>query len=103
MSPFLGDTSAPQHQSAETLGEALFQNESFEAWAQLYSINVSSIFFVTTALLGLLAAGGAERQLYPSCVINISSISGHTKLAQTHVRHIWIPFVSCPPKKKPVR
>ncbi|KAI0682434.1 NAD(P)-binding protein [Cytidiella melzeri] len=84
LSRFFNDTAAPEHQSAETLGEALFQNESFEEWAQLYSINSSSIFFVTTALLGLLAKGSEDKKHYASCVVNISSISGHMKLAQNH-------------------
>ncbi|KAI0338890.1 NAD(P)-binding protein [Trametopsis cervina] len=84
VSTFFNDTSAPEHQSAETLGQALFQNESFDQWAQLYTINSASIFFVTTAFLGLLAKGSEDRAQYTSCVINISSISGHMKLAQNH-------------------
>jgi NAD(P)-dependent dehydrogenase (short-subunit alcohol dehydrogenase family) len=77
--------SAPEHESAETLGRALFENESVEQWAELYSTNVSSIFFVTTAFLGLLAKGSEDRADYLSCVINISSVSAHWKLAQNHV------------------
>lgn len=76
---------APEHQSAETLGRALFDNESFEAWSQVYTINSSSIFFVTTAFAGLLAKGSEDKAGYQSSVVNISSISGHMKLAQNHV------------------
>ena len=67
----------------------MFKNESFEEWAQLYTINSSSIFFVTMAFLGLLAKGSEDRVNYTSCVINISSISGLWKLAQNHVRHAY--------------
>lgn len=85
LSKFFNDLSAPQHQSPETLGQAMFENESFEGWADLYTINSSSIFFVTMAFLGLLAKGSEDRAGYTSCVINISSISGSWKLAQNHV------------------
>ena len=64
----------------------MFNNESFEEWAQLYTINTSSIFFVTMAFLGLLAKGSEDRADCTSCVVNISSISGLWKLAQNHVR-----------------
>jgi NAD(P)-dependent dehydrogenase (short-subunit alcohol dehydrogenase family) len=79
--------SAPEHKDAETLGMALFNNESFEAWGSLYSINTFSIFFVTNAFLGLLDKGSQEpnRPNYISTVINITSISGLIKLAQDHV------------------
>ena len=86
MSPFLNQLDAPEHESAETLGRALFNSESFEAWAQIYTVNSASIFFVTTAFLGLLAKGSEDRPGYTSCVINNSSISAHIKLAQNHVR-----------------
>jgi len=84
VSRFFNDTSAPEHESAETLGQAMFNHESFEEWAQLYTIDSSSIFFVTMAFLGLLAKGSEDRANYTSCVINISSISGLWKLAQNH-------------------
>ncbi|THG97037.1 hypothetical protein EW026_g4897 [Hermanssonia centrifuga] len=84
VSPFFNDTSAPEHQSPGALGGALFTNESFEEWADVYTINSSSIFFVTTAFLGLLAKGSEDRAGYTSCVVNNSSISGHMKLAQNH-------------------
>ena len=61
---------------------ALFKNETPEEWAKLYEINTFSIFFVTAAFLGLLAKGSAH---YSSVVINITSISGITKLPQRHV------------------
>ncbi|KAI0795276.1 NAD(P)-binding protein [Irpex lacteus] len=84
VSRFFNDLSAPEHQSPETLGEALFNNESYEQWSQVYTINSASIFFVTTAFLGLLAKGSEDNKEYPSSVVNITSISGHMKLAQNH-------------------
>ena len=86
VSPFFNQMDAPEHASAETLGRALFESESFESWAQIYTVNSASIFFVTTAFLGLLAKGSEDRPGYTSCVINNSSISAHIKLAQNHVR-----------------
>jgi len=83
-SPFLSNPSAPENANPSTLGTALFQNESFESWASLYTINTSSIFFTTTAFLGLLAAGSADVEDYWSSVVNITSISGVIKLAQEH-------------------
>jgi len=84
LSPFFNDTSAPQHKDPETLGMALFDNESFEQWSDLYKTNTFSIFFVTTAFLGLLSKGSADKEGYTSSVINITSISGLMKLAQNH-------------------
>jgi NAD(P)-dependent dehydrogenase (short-subunit alcohol dehydrogenase family) len=88
VSRFLNDPSAPERKDASTLGQALFDNESFDTWADLYKINTFSIFFVTNAFLGLLDKGSREIEGYTSSVINITSISGITKLAQRHVRAI---------------
>jgi len=77
------DTTAPKYQDAETLGNALF-NESPDAWADLYSVNTFSIFYVTSIFLGLLDKGSRQTPGYTSSVINIASISGITKLAQRH-------------------
>ncbi|PFH53910.1 hypothetical protein AMATHDRAFT_136133 [Amanita thiersii Skay4041] len=81
---FLSDASAPQRRDAETLGQALFDNESFEGWADLYSINTFSIFFMTTAFLGLLEQGSKDEPNWSSSVINVTSISGLIKVAQDH-------------------
>ncbi|KAG6833435.1 hypothetical protein H0H87_006801 [Tephrocybe sp. NHM501043] len=83
-SPFFNDLSAPQHKDAETLGAALFENESFDGWADLYKINTFAVFFVTTAFLGLLDKGSNDVKGYSSVVINITSISGVIKVAQDH-------------------
>jgi len=83
-SHFLGNPEAPECKDAETLGQSLFDNESFEGWADLYSINASAIFFVTTAFLGLLAKGSDDIKGHWSTVINITSMSGLIKVAQEH-------------------
>lgn len=64
---------------------ALFE-ESQQGWADVYSINVHSNYFMTTAFLGLLENGTKATPGYTSTVINTTSISGLTKLAQEHVR-----------------
>ena len=85
VSPFFNDKEAPEHKSAESLGTALFNCHSFESWSSHSTVNLASIFFVTTAFLGLLARGSEDIHGYWSSVINITSISGITKLAQNHV------------------
>ncbi|KAI9057479.1 short-chain dehydrogenase [Trametes sanguinea] len=84
VSPWLEDPNAPQRKDPETLGRSLFEGESFESWANLYSVNTFSVFFVTTALLGLLAKGTEENPEHTSCVINVTSVSGLMKLCQNH-------------------
>lgn len=91
-SMFFNDLSAPQHKDAGTLGRALFENESFEEWNQLYSVNTFSIFFATTAFLGLLAKGSEGGDGYTASVVNITSISGILKVAQDHVSRNCIQF-----------
>lgn len=83
MSLWFNDLTSPQHKDTETLGQALF-NESEEGWADVFAINVFSIYFVTMAFLGLLDKGTKDQAGYTSSVINITSISAITKLAQQH-------------------
>ncbi|KAF8827769.1 hypothetical protein HHX47_DHR4000038 [Lentinula edodes] len=85
-SPFLTDPNAPEVKDGESFGSALFKEDQ-QGWSDLYSINVFSIFFTTTAFLGLLEKGTKESNIpgYTSSVINITSISGVIKLAQDHV------------------
>lgn len=73
--------------SAASFGAALFEAESFEDWAGLYRVNVSSVFFATLGFLGLLEKSGVS-----ASVINIGSISGVMKLAQNHVRICLMDF-----------
>jgi len=82
VSPFFNDESAPENKNPETLGNALFDNESFEEWGGLYANNVASIFFVTSAFLGLLHKASDQRGAWSASVVNISSMSGQLKIAQ---------------------
>jgi len=81
---FLGRHDSPENASANSIGKALFDNESFEQWSSHYTVNVSSIFFVTMAFLGLLDKGAKARPGQTAAVVNIGSISGVMKLNQDH-------------------
>jgi NAD(P)-dependent dehydrogenase (short-subunit alcohol dehydrogenase family) len=82
VSKFLNQKDAPEHTDPETLGMAMFNEQTSEQWAKLYEINVFPMYFVTTAFLGLLAK---DSEHYSPVVINITSVSGIMKLAQEHV------------------
>ncbi|KAK0487326.1 short-chain dehydrogenase, partial [Armillaria novae-zelandiae] len=73
MSLWFDDLTSLQHKDAETLGQALF-NEVEEGWADVFAINVYSIYFVTMAFLGLLDKGMKDQPGYTSSVINMTSI-----------------------------
>jgi NAD(P)-dependent dehydrogenase (short-subunit alcohol dehydrogenase family) len=77
--------SAPEHADPETLGKALFEAESPEAWGSLFQINTAALYFVSVRFMGLLAKGSADVSGWTSSIINITSISGIVKLAQRHV------------------
>ncbi|GAB1522098.1 Splicing factor [Rhizoctonia solani] len=87
-SRFFSNPDAPERKDTETLGTALFRNESFEEWSDLFSVNVSSIFFVSTAFLGLLENASKTRETetggWSSSIINITSVSGRMKQSQDH-------------------
>lgn len=88
VSSFFSDPAAPERKDTQTLGTSLFKSESFQGWADLFSINVSSVFFVSTAFLGLLEAASKAREAstggWSASIINITSISGQIKLSQNH-------------------
>lgn len=92
-SRFLNNTSAPEHASPKSLGNALFDNESSQDWDSMFRVNSASIFFMTTAFLGLLAAGSTPN--WPASVINITSVSGQLKIAQNHASALPYPSI-CP-------
>ncbi|KAF8588555.1 short-chain dehydrogenase [Ramaria rubella] len=84
VAPFFSDPSAPECKDTATLGRALFDSQSLESWGDLYAVNVASLFFVSTAFLGLLEKATKETPGYTSVIINITSISAIMKLAQNH-------------------
>lgn len=87
--PFISDVSAPENASLATYGKALFNAQSFEDWADLSSLNVTSVFFVTSAFLGLLEASTKGRPGASASVINISSIAAHVKLPLIYVSAVY--------------
>ncbi|KAF9005293.1 hypothetical protein BDZ89DRAFT_1145312 [Hymenopellis radicata] len=94
---WFNDLTSPQHKDAETVGQALFE-ESAQGWADVYAINVHSIYFVTTAFLGLLEAGTKSRPGYTSTHRNISrttvrkaAASALTKMLSTELALKKIP------------
>ncbi|KAF8463229.1 short-chain dehydrogenase [Russula ochroleuca] len=84
LSEFLNSPDAPENANAETLGNALFNDDGPDAWTALYKINTFSIYYMTTAFLGLLDKGSRDFEGYTSSVVNITSISGILKIAQRH-------------------
>ncbi|QRW03599.1 Enoyl-(Acyl carrier protein) reductase [Ceratobasidium sp. AG-Ba] len=82
VSMFFNNDKAPENKNPETLGNALFDNESFEEWGGLYTNNVASIFFVTSAFLGLLHKASDQRGAWSANIINISSMSGQLKISE---------------------
>ncbi|KAG9121008.1 hypothetical protein FRC07_003220, partial [Ceratobasidium sp. 392] len=82
VSMFFNNHLAPENKNAETLGNALFDNERLEEWGGLYTNNVASIFFVTTAFLGLLHKASDARGAWSASVVNISSMSGQLKISE---------------------
>jgi len=81
---FLNNPQAPENANAEILGGSLFDDGGPDAWSALYNINTFSIYYMTSAFLGLLDKGGRDIEGYTSSVVNITSISGILKIAQRH-------------------
>ncbi|KAI0301110.1 short-chain dehydrogenase [Multifurca ochricompacta] len=84
VSQFLNDPLAPENANAEALGSALFNDGGPDAWSALYEVNTFSIYYMTTAFLGLLEKGSRDIEGYTSSVVNITSVSGIVKIAQRH-------------------
>ncbi|KAJ6780492.1 hypothetical protein PWT90_02968 [Aphanocladium album] len=84
----ISNTSGPtaEKKSATELREALFDSgdSKFEEWQQVYSTNVTSMFFTTAAFLPLLQKSTEKHAGWSGSVINITSISGLIKSAQHH-------------------
>ena len=85
MSFWMADESAVQNRDAEAFGAGLLAEDQ-DGWASVFAANAQSIFFVTTAFLGLLAKGAARHGAYTASVINITSMCASSKIAQAHVR-----------------
>jgi len=79
--------SEPNEKQKADLGKALFENEEFPEWSDVFDINVSSHFFMTTAFLKLLEEGTNKTPGWSSSVVNITSISGMLRLSQNHLAY----------------
>ncbi|KAB5592024.1 Short-chain dehydrogenase [Ceratobasidium theobromae] len=83
-SNFLYDPSAPEQKDPEAFGNGLFNEEFGAEWANTFGLNVASIFFMTSAFLGLLNKASETRGAWSSSVINISSVSGQLRISENH-------------------
>ncbi|KAH6639797.1 hypothetical protein C7974DRAFT_354659 [Boeremia exigua] len=74
----------PDAEKATEMKQKLWDNETFEDWAQTYNTDVSSVYFTTVVLLPLLQAGTETHGHLSASVIVISSMSGIMRHAQGH-------------------
>jgi NAD(P)-dependent dehydrogenase (short-subunit alcohol dehydrogenase family) len=75
-----------ESETASEMKKNLFDAEesTFEDWTSTYKTNVASNYFMTTAFLPLLQKSSELHKGWSGTVINISSISGRVKSAQSH-------------------
>ncbi|TFY56766.1 hypothetical protein EVJ58_g7439 [Rhodofomes roseus] len=83
-----GDTSTVEKgdESAEALQEQLW-SEEMKMWEEVYRTNVMGHFFTTVAFLPLLSAATKRGAGHIGSVINISSMSGITRMSQHHIAY----------------
>lgn len=74
----------PDAEKATEMKQKLWDNETFEDWANTYNTDVSSVYFTTVVLLPLLQAGTEIHGHLSASVIVISSMSGIMRHAQGH-------------------
>ncbi|TKA30046.1 hypothetical protein B0A50_02765 [Salinomyces thailandicus] len=77
-----GPEGTPQGSAAE-ISEKMLNNETFDDWAWMYKVNVTSYYFTSSAFLPLLVAA-RDQAGYPEAgnILNVSSLSGITKESQ---------------------
>lgn len=79
-----GEKGIPDADDATDMKKKLFENETFEGWAETYKTDVTAVYFTTVVLLPLLQAGTESHGHLSASVIVISSMSGIMKDAQGH-------------------
>jgi NAD(P)-dependent dehydrogenase (short-subunit alcohol dehydrogenase family) len=79
-----GEKATPDAEKATDMKKQLFDNETFEGWADTYNTDVTAVYFSTVVLLPLLQAGTESHGHLSASVIVISSMSGIMKDAQGH-------------------
>jgi len=83
--PFVMDPTAPERKDTATYGKAMFESQTFAPWDEMFKVNVSSIFFVTFAFLGLLEESTKAKEGATASVINISSAVAEMKISHSLV------------------
>lgn len=79
-----GPRGSPDSEQADELKSKLWDNESVEAWNDVYNFDVTSVYFTTVAFLPLLQAATDAHGHLSSSVITISSMSGIMRHSQGH-------------------
>ena len=79
-----GEKAEPDADKATDMKAKLWDNETFEGWAETYNTDVSAVYFTTVVLLPLLQAGTESHGHLSASVIVISSMSGIMRHAQGH-------------------
>jgi len=79
-----GTKAEPNEESASSMKEKLWNEETFEQWGETYNTDVTSVYFTTVAFLPLLQAGSESHGHLSASVIVISSMSGIMRHAQGH-------------------
>jgi len=79
-----GTKAEPNEESATSMKEKLWNEETFEQWGETYNTDVTSVYFTTVAFLPLLQAGSESHGHLSASVIVISSMSGIMRHAQGH-------------------
>lgn len=79
-----GEKAEPDSEKATDMKKKLWDNETFEGWAETYNTDVTAVYFTTVCLLPLLQAGTESHGHLSASVIVISSMSGIMRDAQGH-------------------
>ncbi|KAI9887614.1 MAG: hypothetical protein M1823_000598 [Watsoniomyces obsoletus] len=79
-----GPKADPAASDATELKKTLWENENVEQWGEVFTTNVTSVYFMTVAFLPLLQAASNSSHGHAGNVINISSMSGIMRLSQGH-------------------
>jgi len=78
-----GKTSTDVH-SAEELKKNLLEPTSEKEWLDIYQTNVVGPFLMSTAFLPLIQKSTETHKGYSGTIVNITSISGHIRISQSH-------------------
>lgn len=83
--------SHPEHReqrlSAEEFAAKSLEDKSPDDWDRLFRTNVYATYFLSLALLPLLAKGTQATKGWSSCIITTGSISGVVKQSQRHISY----------------